>query len=165
MRMQEALKKHKKFEEKALKTGFLYVLNFGEVYKIGQTWNIKNRLKQIQNANPFVQVMKQIEMIGYIEAEGKLHDRFEKNRIWGEWFKLDQRDLDGIIPFLRRREHKFQIIAIQEFDQKAYTHTEKERINILLGVNRSLDEQNKVLRRIIKEQEIKLRTQNYERRD
>jgi len=127
-------------------TGFVYVLSFGEIYKIGQTWNVKTRLKQLQDMNPFCRVVKQIELTGYTIAEKRLHEFFQTRRIAGEWFKLTEKDLEKILPYLRKPGLKHRIISVIEHGERAYVHSPQERIRMLEGLNESLVSENRSLR-------------------
>ena len=127
-------------------TGFVYVISFGEIYKIGQTYDVKNRLKQLQDMNPFCRVLKQIELTGYTVAERRLHEFFGSKRIAGEWFKLTGNDLDKILPYLRKPGLKHRIISVIEHGDTPHIHSPEERIRVLEGLNKSLLEENRSLR-------------------
>lgn len=54
--------------------------------KIGVSKKVKERLRELQVANPFMlRIIFQIR--GTIELERALHDRFSQYRLEGEWFK------------------------------------------------------------------------------
>jgi hypothetical protein len=141
-------------------TGFVYVMRFGDIYKIGQTYDVKNRLKQLQDMNPFCQVLKQIELTGYTVAEKRLHEFFETKRIAGEWFKLTETDLEKILPYLRRPGLKHRIVSVIEHGERAYINTPEERIVMLEGLNRALTQENKSLRYKIQNQQYDRATKN-----
>lgn len=141
-------------------TGFVYVISFGRIYKIGQTWNIKQRLKQLQEMNPFCRVLKLIELTGYTVAEKRLHEFFATKRIAGEWFELKEGDLDKIIPYLRKPGLKHRIISIVEHGETAYVHSKEERITVLEGLNKALLQENRHLKHLYHQA---LNKNNYER--
>jgi hypothetical protein len=67
-----------------MKVYFFQIRNDGPI-KIGSSRNPENRLKSLNQSSPY-----QMRMLGTIEAtngeEGKMHKRFSKYRIRGEWF-------------------------------------------------------------------------------
>jgi hypothetical protein len=71
-------------------------------YKIGISKNYLIRLDTIRLQNPSTKLVMKKGIIGGNESEMKeiaeerereLHKRFEKKRIYGEWFKLNKKDL------------------------------------------------------------------------
>lgn len=126
--------------------GFVYVISFGKIHKIGQTGNIQQRLKQLQEMNPFCRILKVIELTGYTVAEKRLHEFFDSRRLAGEWFQLSRIDLEKIIPYLRKPGLKHKIISIIEHGETPHIHSLEERISVLEGLNRSLLQENRRLK-------------------
>ena len=80
------------------KPGFVYLLQSPtRAYKIGRTKSPENRIKTFGIKLPF-----EIEYVALIKThdmntlENQLHSRFETKRVNGEWFALDQEDIDYI---------------------------------------------------------------------
>lgn len=78
----------------------IYFARVGECVKIGISDAIGKRLTTLQTASPYP-----IELIGWIpngtkELERKIHQRFRKLNMRGEWFKLDKR----LMKFIQSEE-------------------------------------------------------------
>lgn len=77
--------------------GFIYVIKSDLGYKIGKTKNIDDRLKIFNVKLPFQwQFYMLYPSLIYSEIEIALHTVFSKDNINGEWFNLNQQDLDSI---------------------------------------------------------------------
>ncbi len=72
---------------------YTYLMFDGNLYKIGQTQNIKERLRAMYTANPYIQ------LIGYSDkvTEKELHNAFSKYRVRLEWFDLFDCQVDDIL--------------------------------------------------------------------
>ncbi len=77
-------------------SGYVYVVsNCSGHYKIGRTNNVESRIRAIQTSNP-----SSIELIVYfhsddnVSLEKELHCLFSSKRVNGEWFMLDNNDID-----------------------------------------------------------------------
>lgn len=79
-----------------------YFIKCNNCVKIGTTTDIKSRIKQIQTNNPYkLEILLTIPLPnikGLISllSERKLHKKFNKYRIRGEWFKLSEEILEFI---------------------------------------------------------------------
>lgn len=62
-------------------------------YKIGISKNPKGRIKDFFTARPFCRLL----MLHKCNLERMLHKKYEHKRISGEWFKLDEEDLNDLI--------------------------------------------------------------------
>ena len=69
----------------------------GGKFKIGLSKNVERRKKQLDR-RPFpVQIIyKSPELENVIDYERELHEVFEDKKISGEWFDLDEKDIDII---------------------------------------------------------------------
>lgn len=74
--------------------GYIYVMECGGRYKIGVSKNVILRKKQLDN-RPFpVNIVYKSPLIEDVfEMERTLHEVYSDNRIYGEWFNLDDKDL------------------------------------------------------------------------
>ena len=72
---------------------YTYLMFDGNIYKIGQTRNIKERLSAMYTASPY------IKLIGYSDkvTEKELHNAFSKYRVRLEWFDLFDCQVDDIL--------------------------------------------------------------------
>jgi hypothetical protein len=79
------------------KTGFVYLIHDGELYKIGRTSQPEKRIPQIeyQNGRPCT-VLVLIETADYRTLELELHEKFGDKRVRGEWFDLSPEDIAWI---------------------------------------------------------------------
>lgn len=77
--------------------GFVYVIQCGESFKIGCTANLKQRIKALGvNAPHAIDVHVVIPTDNMIETEWHLHQRFKQKRQRGEWFSLNEEDIETI---------------------------------------------------------------------
>jgi len=75
----------------------VYLLRYQELYKIGKSINVPERIGQLRLALPFdVQHIHTIAAVDPAPLEKQLHERFADKRIRGEWFALDVFDIDEI---------------------------------------------------------------------
>ena len=75
--------------------GFLYILKIEDRYKIGSAKDVSKRLKRLQTSQK-PEIVYTYESENYKEQERELHIIFKEKRTYGEWFKLNQEDLDKI---------------------------------------------------------------------
>lgn len=79
--------------------GFVYILDGGNgLYKIGMSKTPKIRIRTLGVCLPFDLVT--VCLIGsddYITLEQELHDVFASKRVRGEWFRLNNDDLEWLI--------------------------------------------------------------------
>lgn len=80
------------------KHGFVYVLHQigSDNYKIGHSIDPKKRLRRIIKLPFKVEFFIIIESDDMVALENELHDHFYQKRVNGEWFKLDDADLEYI---------------------------------------------------------------------
>jgi hypothetical protein len=91
---EEELEKHPRVSP-APKSAYVYLLEGEHGYhKIGVTWSVEQRLKDIQSAVPFkVKVLHSFRSRDALKAEFELHLRFDAKRRNGEWFALSPEDV------------------------------------------------------------------------
>lgn len=86
--------------KRTTREGYVYVLTAlhdDTVYKIGRTNNPSDRLRTFNVKLPFdVEYLHVIKTSDMHALEGQLHRKFGSKRVNGEWFKLDNDDLDYI---------------------------------------------------------------------
>lgn len=89
-------------KEKIKKSGFVYLLkcNVTNFYKIGCTSmsNPKQRIDQLKNSNPSIETVQCFKTDDILK-EKELHKIFESKKVRGEWFSLDNNDLEYISNF------------------------------------------------------------------
>lgn len=87
--------------DKPVGVGYVYFVRYGleDVFKIGMTMqNLAGRLSGIQTGSP-----TPLTLHGYIETdqpsalEEKLHKRYAKYRISGEWFRIPTSTIDKLL--------------------------------------------------------------------
>jgi hypothetical protein len=99
--------------------GYIYLFKsiseHENLYKIGYTKNkntLKKRVKQLQTGNP-----NKIKMVNYFESyhgrkiETTLHNIYSTRRLEGEWFDLDEYDVDNFIESCKKIEDNFDILS------------------------------------------------------
>lgn len=80
----------------------LYVINEYKTnkYKIGKTINIKKRFSNLQCGNSDDLIIKYLYETPSDHAyEIQLHDRFENNKVRGEWYEFD--DISELINYIQ----------------------------------------------------------------
>lgn len=76
--------------------GCVYIVEAAGLYKIGCAKDLDRRLMQLRTAAPYLKVIHAIPCVAYREVEAHLHAVFSYKREAGEWFSLNDRDLDFI---------------------------------------------------------------------
>lgn len=88
--------------------GFVYLFssdNHSQLYKIGYSVDPKRRMKQVG----FCTLFYQFPADNMSKAEDKLHYIYHSERIEGEWFKLDEGDLEYLQSIKEYRNGEFVI--------------------------------------------------------
>lgn len=79
------------------KSGVVYILKSAYGYKVGRTRNVPNRMRTFGVKLPFIYT---IPLCAWFEdchaAETRYHELFASKRINGEWFDLDDSDIQSI---------------------------------------------------------------------
>ncbi|HEU4554996.1 MAG TPA: GIY-YIG nuclease family protein [Chitinophaga sp.] len=79
--------------------GYIYFIRetlFGHV-KIGRSRNLEKRLRIFAADLPFeTQLLRYIKTYNYEKIELELHKIFSQKRVKGEWFRLEDEDIDRI---------------------------------------------------------------------
>lgn len=85
-----------------LEPGFVYVIKGMAQYKIGKARNIQDRLKQLSTGHESkLSVVHSIPSNAMGKAEAMLHAHFANKRGQGEWFNLDELDLNYLKSIAR----------------------------------------------------------------
>lgn len=85
------------FESAQNSRQFVYIAkqtNENNIYKIGRTKDLETREKTFQVGNIFVNLIAYRNVKDSVRAENYLHNFFSKKRIMGEWFELNELDLE-----------------------------------------------------------------------
>jgi hypothetical protein len=79
-------------EKKREKSGHVYIISLGMngLYKIGHTYNIEKRMKDLSASNPFLKCVWSAWCTDARELERIIHERLGKHHIEREIFKLRQ---------------------------------------------------------------------------
>ena len=73
-------------------SGFVYLIRNGDLYKIGRTQNLEQRMKQLKPD----QVVKTLETENYEQLEKQLHKRYKDVRLpQSEYFRLTDSQLES----------------------------------------------------------------------
>ena len=93
-------------QEQKRQSGYVYLINAGEFYKIGISRNINQRVTKLSTLPPFnitlVCIIKTDDMMG---LEKELHETFSEKRVNGEWFTLSGEDVSYIIGLSLEAHH------------------------------------------------------------
>ncbi len=90
----------KVFEKEKNTNQFVYLakqLNEKNIYKIGRTTNLDIREKTFKIGNLFVELIAYRSVKDSVKAEKYLHNYFLSKKISGEWFELEQKDIELLI--------------------------------------------------------------------
>lgn len=89
------------------KTGFVYLLYDGELYKIGMTSSPDKRLQQLQyqDGREYTMVVS-IPTPDHRGLEAQLHKKFKSKRVKGEWFNLDPDDIAWIAALANEEDEE-----------------------------------------------------------
>ena len=91
--------------ENGNKSGNIYILESSGYYKIGITKNIKSRLNSLQTANPNkIKLVHSKFISNYDEHECFLHQVFNNSKKNGEWFDLDEAQLQYAIDYINNQQ-------------------------------------------------------------
>jgi hypothetical protein len=126
----------------------------GGPVKIGWTYNPERRLKDLQSASPYKLVIRKI-VSGTQRLEHYLHQRYESNRLEGEWFEV-QLDMPGCLHAdglstadWLDDEFKVKVFEREAQEQReaarAYRQRQKQQANKRAWKNRAFEEATKQL--------------------
>lgn len=77
--------------------GYIYVIHDGyQNFKVGMTNNYTTRIRMYKTYIPYMEVVKVKRVYFYEEYEQMIHEVFKEKRISGEWFKLNESDIDWV---------------------------------------------------------------------
>jgi len=90
----------------ALYPGYVYVVEGGGYYKIGLSNDVDRRLTQLAVQPPFeLTVIHIIETDDMFGLEAELHEVFTDKRVRGEWFELDEEDIEWLLTTYEGARH------------------------------------------------------------
>lgn len=96
-------KQKSQIAKKANGKGYVYLVRLDKHYKIGISKNPKDRLKEF-TLLPYPLEDICIERVAnYEQCEEELHLHFDNKRVRGEWFELDEEDIEYIKKYLEER--------------------------------------------------------------
>lgn len=89
-------------KEKTQLKGSIYLLECGGKYKIGISKNVDRRIKELDN-RPFKvnKIISKDNVVDVYSKEQKLHTKYSKKRIDGEWYEFNQEELKNIIDEIK----------------------------------------------------------------
>jgi len=77
---------------------YIYLLKCGEFYKAGIASNLRERLFSYKVHNPYpIQVIASTKVMNYKRYEKWVMSMFRSKHHHGEWYQLDQSDIDKIM--------------------------------------------------------------------
>jgi hypothetical protein len=90
-------KERKSLGLKPKQKGYIYLIKSQNLYKIGRAKNIDSRIKKYITENPYeIEVIFKVFVDDYFSEEEKLLKMFESRWIRGEWFSLNDEDVELI---------------------------------------------------------------------
>jgi hypothetical protein len=92
-----AATEHQRIRYRAAQSGHIYVLKVGDIYKIGRSRQVKQRLHMHQDSCPFpIEIVMHARVHDHELIEAGLHRAFADKRVRTEWYRLDEHDLADI---------------------------------------------------------------------
>lgn len=91
------------------KSGYIYLIRAetGE-YKVGHSVDVGSRIKAFSVQPPFeYKLVHTFPTDDMAQTESVLHNRFSGKKIRGEWFALDEEDVDEIVRIVRFKDGRF----------------------------------------------------------
>lgn len=86
-----------KKKERKIHKGYVYFVGGGGYYKIGKAVDMKERMKFYEIKMPFeCKLVHVIKTNDIAKCEKKFHKRFDLNRRNGEWFQLNENDIQEV---------------------------------------------------------------------
>lgn len=78
-------------------SGYVYLIKSDSYYKIGVSQDVRQRIKQLGTLPPFdIKLICTIRTDSAYNLESQLHEQFEEKRVNGEWFELEDNDVEYI---------------------------------------------------------------------
>lgn len=92
--------------------GYVYIMQHGDLFKIGRSSNVLRRFREFKTANPDISLFHYIETNNMVDLEFFYHEKFNNKRITGEWFKLGVDDINNLkqIEKMNKTNCKWEII-------------------------------------------------------
>lgn len=102
--------------------GYVYLLESNGLYKIGYSNHPETRLRRLMTGSACqITIVHTIYTALFREIEHRLHNRFWKKRVHGEWFALDESDVTYIKELDRYGCTKAMRERNEEYRRKAMT--------------------------------------------
>lgn len=94
---------------------YLICANYNDeiLYKIGYTrTDVNKRIKQLKTGNPYeFKIMGVFESKWGSKIEAVLHRKYKRNRIDGEWFRLDISDVENFNNDCRKVHDGLEVVS------------------------------------------------------
>ena len=92
------------------KVGFVYILkdfSQNDVFKVGRTKDLTRREKEFIIGNCYCKIIASVKTTyeKSVKLEDMIHKRLSNNNISGEWFQLDEYELNLLIDFYGFKRH------------------------------------------------------------
>ena len=94
-----------------METGYIYILKWRTVFKIGCTNNIERRTKSNLVKKPDAKLVRAYKCDNYTETETYVHGIFDKFRVCGnnEWFCFTNKEFKEILClYFENNSHYFE---------------------------------------------------------
>jgi len=92
---------------------YIYLIqdSYTDLCKIGSSENVSRRLDQLKIANPNeLQIIKQFESKHNRKVEFILHTTFKHKNVSGEWFELNNNDINSFVESCAEVEKSIDIL-------------------------------------------------------
>ena len=86
---------------KQIHKGWIYLIKDGDLYKIGMSVNVADRFATIKRTNLGAELICSAIFDDHAKIERELHIKFAHKRVSGEWFALNNEDIDWLKDYLQ----------------------------------------------------------------
>lgn len=128
---------------------YVYIIECGNMYKIGKAENVIERFKQLQTGNPFpMRIVKVYQTPLAYNLETYIHKQLQDYRQTGEWFNLlGIEQVDSIVErFNNELETKMMLKDLKQINEKSKRISEMQKDLIeILEMNISIPEKKHLI--------------------
>jgi hypothetical protein len=112
--LKEIESKSKKAKDKVIpenfpkaSSGYIYIIKMEKYYKIGLSRSIAVRLNSFKSLPEKIEILALEQVVDDRSVESELHKMFVKKRTNGEWFILDEDEIQSAITYLQSRKVEY----------------------------------------------------------
>lgn len=118
---------------------YIYVISTrNNLYKIGSASDVEKRIKFLQVGNPYkLSIVNKFKTCNEIYVENEIHAFLKNNRTFGEWFELNDNELEVAIEMIKILIRKYGMV------EHLFDIGERDKLVIIDGVYHQYHPYNK----------------------